>query len=134
MNTQDLKKELKFKAVKSSGSGGQHVNKVATKAVLYFNVWDSKVLNDTQKQRIKKVLQKRINSEGILSLSSSSTRSQLKNKSLVIERFFLLLSIALKDSKKRIPTKIPKLVRQQRLDSKRKNAKKKSNRKPPKID
>ena len=117
--------ELRFKAVRSSGKGGQHVNKVSTSVELYFNVEQSKVLNDDQKLMILSGLKNRISSEGELLLVSQSERSQLANKKKVIKRFDELISKALKKRKKRIPTKISEAKKQQRLQRKKLHGEKK---------
>ncbi|NRB60618.1 MAG: aminoacyl-tRNA hydrolase [Winogradskyella sp.] len=133
MDVEALKFELTFKAVRSSGSGGQNVNKVATKVLLSFNLADSKVLNEDQKQRLQIRLNNRLNKEGVLILNSDESRSQFRNKAIVTKRFLDLINEGLKEEIKRKPTKIPKAVKQKRLDNKRKNSEKKANRKPPKI-
>lgn len=118
--------ELRFKAVRSSGKGGQHVNKVSTSVELYFNVGQSSVLNDDQKQMIISGLKNRISSEGELILVSQSERSQLANKKKVIKRFDELISKALKKKKKRIPTKISEAKKQKRLEEKKLHGEKKA--------
>ena len=133
MNKNALISELTYKAVRSSGSGGQHVNKVATKVELYFNILKSQVFDDLQKDRLSKILGHRINKNGILVLSCGRTPSQLKNKVIVTQQFFQLLEEGLKENKDRIPTAIPRGVKQKRLHDKRKISDKKANRKPPKI-
>jgi ribosome-associated protein len=69
--------ELEFKAVRSSGSGGQHVNKVATKVELSFDIENSQFLSEVQKDLLKKQYKNRISKEGLLILSSDERRSQL---------------------------------------------------------
>ncbi|MEO5675077.1 MAG: alternative ribosome rescue aminoacyl-tRNA hydrolase ArfB [Chitinophagales bacterium] len=115
----ELNKELKFKAVRSSGKGGQNVNKVSTSVELYFNVPQSSVLNDEQKQMILSKLKNRISGEGELILVSQSERSQLANKKKVVLRFHELISKALEKKKQRIPTRISEAKRQQRLNAKK---------------
>ena len=134
MEPSQLIDELSYKAVRSSGSGGQNVNKVATKVELYFDIKNSEILDDFKKKKLLEFFSNRINKNGILILSCSETRSQLKNKAIVTQRFFYLISEALKDKKKRISTKIPKALRQKRLNDKRRNSEKKSNRKPPRLN
>jgi ribosome-associated protein len=114
-----LNKELKFKAVRSSGRGGQNVNKVSTSVELYFNVQQSAILNDEQKQMILSKLKNRISGEGELILVSQSERSQLANKKKVVLRFHELISKALEKKKQRIPTGISEAKRQQRLMAKK---------------
>ena len=134
MNAEQLISELTFKAVRSSGAGGQNVNKVASKIELYFDVSASMALNEEQKQRLLQKLQNRLTKEGILILQCDESRSQHKNKSLVIDRFMALIENSLKQPKKRKPTKIPKAVIKKRIKSKRDLSNKKALRKPPSID
>jgi ribosome-associated protein len=134
VDVEALKSELQFKAVRSSGNGGQHVNKVASKVVLYFNLEASLVFNTVEKQRLKLFFNTRLSKQDILILSSSESRSQLRNKNLVTQRFLQLIEEGLKEVKDRKPTKISKAIKQKRLETKRKNSEKKANRKPPKVD
>ncbi|RZN82306.1 MAG: aminoacyl-tRNA hydrolase [Winogradskyella sp.] len=134
MDFSQLINEVTYKAVRSSGSGGQHVNKVATKIELYFNLHDSKFFNEEEKEKLQAYFQNRLTKFGILILSCGETRSQLKNKTIVTQRFLELIEEGLKEEKERLPTKIPKAVLRKRLTNKRKNSEKKANRKPPKID
>ncbi len=133
INETKLKAELKFRTSRSSGPGGQSVNKVSTKVELMFDVWNSNVLSIEQKEIVLKKLKNRINSEGTLQLFSEETRSQLKNKKLVIERFLQLLEEALKPIKKRKPTKPSKTSKEKRLKSKKIKSDKKDLRKPPEV-
>lgn len=126
--------EVNFKAIRSSGSGGQHVNKVSSKIELTFNLANSFVFSEVQKVRLLKKLQNRLTKEGILILQCGESRSQHKNKEISLKRFFRLIDVALKIPKKRIKTKIPKSVIKKRLKSKRNLSEKKANRKKPDID
>ncbi len=134
MDKKLLVKELKFKAVRSGGSGGQHVNKVATKVALSFDVGNSHALSREEKYRIQGRLDTRIANDGMLTLFSDSTRSQHRNKELVIARFLKLLDGALKKPKKRKKTKPPKAAVEKRLKSKKKASEKKESRKKPNFD
>ena len=134
MDFSELLKEVKYKAVRSSGSGGQNVNKVATKVQLYWDIVNSEFFEDEDKEKIQLYFSNRINSKGVLILSCDETRSQLRNKTTVTERFIEELKESLIEEKERIPTKIPKAVKQKRLKNKRRNSEKKANRKPPSID
>ncbi|WP_299097238.1 alternative ribosome rescue aminoacyl-tRNA hydrolase ArfB [uncultured Winogradskyella sp.] len=134
MDVEALKSELTYKAVRSSGSGGQHVNKVASKVVLYFNVEASAQFTDDEKEHLTEFFQNRLNKQGVLVMDCSESRSQFRNKALVTQKFLDLIIEGLKEEKERKPTKVPKAVKRKRLDTKRKNAEKKANRKPPKID
>jgi len=131
LNKEQLEKECQFTATRSSGPGGQHVNKVSSRIELRFNVEESEVLNEAQKQIILSKLQTRINAEGCLILTCQESRSQPRNKELVLVKFFELLEEALKRRKKRIATKASKASRQKRLDSKKKDARKKEMRRKP---
>ena len=134
MNKEKLITELGFKAVRSSGSGGQHVNKVATKVELYFDIENSQNLAEEEKAKLKEFLRNKLNKDNILILQCSETRSQFKNKELVIKKFLDLIEEGLKEQKKRIPTKTPKAVIKKRLAKKRKTAEKKANRKKPDVE
>ena len=134
MDAENLISELTFKAVRSSGSGGQHVNKVATKVVLSFDILNSSHLSEDEKIKLLSFLSNRINKSGILVLSSGQNRSQLKNKIDVTKRFVNLIELGLKQEKERKQTKIPKSAKRKRLEIKRKISDKKANRKPPKLD
>lgn len=133
-NKEALLNEVSFKAIKSSGSGGQHVNKVATKVELNFDVNESSTLSEEQKQKLLQKLKKRLTKEGVLILQCGETRSQLKNKNLVINRFLELIKNTLIIKKKRIPTKTPKSIIRKRLKEKQKQAEKKAHRRKPDID
>lgn len=133
-NKEALLQELFFKAVRSSGAGGQHVNKVSSKIELTFNVLESLVLTEEQKNRLVVKIQHRLTKNQVLILQCDESRSQHKNKELVIKRFLELVNSALIISKRRIPTKIPKAVIRKRLKNKRSLSEKKTNRKKPDID
>ncbi|MFD2725051.1 alternative ribosome rescue aminoacyl-tRNA hydrolase ArfB [Hyunsoonleella rubra] len=129
-----LIKELGFKGIKSSGSGGQHVNKTASKVELTFNLLESSVLKDAQKELLQKRLQSRLTKENVLILQCGESRSQYRNKEIVTQRFLGLMRANLVEEKERIPTKTPKSVIKKRLKNKRKQAEKKANRKRPDVD
>lgn len=129
INSSLIQSELLFKAVRSSGAGGQNVNKVSTKVILIWDIATSKALNTEQKEILSEKLKNRINKEGILQLECDETRSQLKNKEIVKNRLLYLLEHALKKDKKRIATKIPKAVIKKRLNDKKIHSDKKTNRK-----
>lgn len=126
----ELPSEVSFRFSRSGGPGGQSVNKVSTQVELLFNVDESNILSDNQKDTIKFKLAKRINSEGVLILKCDETRSQLKNKQIIINRFILLVKEVLKPVKKRRPTKPTRSSVRKRLDDKKKQSVKKKNRKP----
>ncbi|MDO5635786.1 MAG: alternative ribosome rescue aminoacyl-tRNA hydrolase ArfB [Myroides sp.] len=129
MNKEIIQTEIQYKAVRSSGAGGQNVNKVATKVQIQFFVEQSNGLTADEKTTLTEKLANRITKEGFIMVECGETRSQLKNKELCTQRLFLLLENALKKDKKRIATKIPKSVIKKRLEDKQRNAEKKQNRK-----
>lgn len=96
-----LLQEVKFKAIRSSGAGGQHVNKVSSKIELTFNVLKSIALSDRQKERLQQKLQHRLTKDGVLILQCDESRSQHKNKDLVIKRFFDVITKSLAVPKKK---------------------------------
>ncbi|WP_178986677.1 alternative ribosome rescue aminoacyl-tRNA hydrolase ArfB [Winogradskyella helgolandensis] len=129
-----LKSELTYKYVRSSGSGGQHVNKVSSKAELYFNLQNSSVFNDDEKQKLTEFFDNRLTKDGVLILACDESRSQFRNKALVTQRFLELIQQGLRVEKKRISTRVPRSVKRKRLKAKRINADKKANRKPPTLE
>jgi ribosome-associated protein len=118
----NLGDELIFATSRSSGPGGQNVNKVSTKVELRFNVIKSMKLSDTEKLVIAEKLKKKINHDGELILTSQSERSQLKNKKKVVEKFYNLLSKALTIKSVRKPTTPTVSSRLKRLEEKRKRS------------
>ena len=134
VNSSELIKELKFKAVRSSGAGGQHVNKVSSKVELSFDVFASKNLTDEQKGIISKKLSNRLTKESILILFCDESRSQHRNKEIVIQRFLELIKLSLQKEKVRKATKPSKASIKRKAENKRRQAFKKSLRKKPNID
>jgi len=126
--------EAKFSASKSSGPGGQNVNKVNTKVELRFCVSTSKLLSEEEKQIILEKLSHKINLEQELIVVSQSERSQLGNKEVATEKLNLLIENALKKEKKRIATKVPNSIKQKRLKNKKILSEKKGYRKPPSLN
>jgi len=118
----NLEKELIFSASRSSGPGGQNVNKVSSRIELRFNVTDSVFLTDDEKELIFQKLKNRINAEGELILTSQAERSQLKNKEKVRDNFFRLLTRTLTINPPRISTKPSASSKKERLESKRKRS------------
>jgi ribosome-associated protein len=128
-----LLSELSFRASRSSGAGGQHVNKVSSRVELRFDVADSSWLTDAQKIRIQEKLASRITGQGELIVVSEKSRSQHQNKEDCIERFLELLNQALKPEKKRIPTRPSKASRFKRLEKKKQHSLKKDKRRKPDL-
>ncbi|MDO6739185.1 alternative ribosome rescue aminoacyl-tRNA hydrolase ArfB [Wenyingzhuangia sp. 2_MG-2023] len=134
MDLQTLISELSFKASKSSGAGGQHVNKVSSRIEVLFNINNSEALNLREKEIILLKLKNRINKEQILSLSCEETRSQHRNKDLVTERLITLLKANLIRPKIRRATKPTKASVKRKTENKKRQSSIKNLRKPPKSD
>lgn len=134
MNKDTIYKELLFKAVRSSGAGGQHVNKVSSKVELYFDLASSEAFTEKAKQLLLKNLSNRINKEGVLKMYSSESRSQHTNKEKVVKRLFKMIEKGLIVPKKRRPTKMSRAQKIKRLDNKTKHATKKILRKKPTLE
>ncbi len=124
-----LDHELKFNFSKSSGPGGQHVNKVNTKVELRFSIEDTSLLNEEQKLIINAKLSSKINQEGELIVIAQEKRSQIQNKELAIEKFYNLINKALIPRKKRLRSQVTQASKEKRLKLKKEHAEKKSRRK-----
>ena len=131
MDKSIIASEFSFKAVRSSGAGGQNVNKVSSKVVLTFDLINSKGLNDDEKALLQTKIATKLTQEGILILTTEEDRSQLKNKEKVIKKCFKLLENALIIPKERKETKIPRSVKEKRLNAKKVMSVLKQNRKKP---
>ncbi len=134
MNLNQLMTELDFKAVRSSGAGGQHVNKTASKVEVTFNIEQSQALSSSEKERLTVKLGNRISAEGNIVLQCGETRSQHRNKALVIERLITLLKQNLKVAKARKKTKPTKGAVEKRLKAKKEHSLKKASRRAPKPE
>lgn len=134
MNTEKLISELTFKAVRSSGAGGQHVNKVSSKIVLFFDVLNSNALIEDEKELLLKNLKTKLTKENVLILNCDESRSQHKNKEIAIVRFLKVISEGLTIQKPRKETKTPRKAIQKRLNSKKKQSAIKVNRKKPNLE
>lgn len=126
--------EISYKAVRSSGAGGQHVNKVASKVIGAFNIAASNGLTDYEKQFLTKKLAPRLTKDGVLLLAAEESRSQYRNKALCTERLLHLLETNLIRPKVRKATQPTKASKKRKLNSKKKNAEKKALRKKPSRD
>lgn len=134
MNKTLLVSELQFKGIRSSGAGGQNVNKVSSKVELSFEINKTNALTTFEKERILEKLSNKINKENVLILQCDESRSQHKNKELVIKRFLKLIESALLIPKKRKASKPKKSAIEKRLKSKKRAALKKVNRRKPDLD
>ena len=131
MNKELILQEIDYKAVRSSGAGGQNVNKVSSKVVLSFNLATTSALTEEEKLLAQTKLASRLTNEGVLILQCDEDRSQLRNKDIVTKRFISVMENALKEEKPRKPTKIPRAVIRKRIEGKRRQADKKQNRRKP---
>ncbi|MBM7418797.1 MULTISPECIES: alternative ribosome rescue aminoacyl-tRNA hydrolase ArfB [Chryseobacterium] len=120
--------ELTYKTSRSSGAGGQNVNKVETSVTVMWKVSDSDFFNDFQKKLINEKLKNRINLDGVLQLTVSESRTQLQNKKIAIEKILEIVNQAIIIPKKRLKTKPSKGQIAKRLDTKKKLSDKKENR------
>jgi ribosome-associated protein len=110
--------ELEITASRSGGAGGQHVNKTDTRITVRWNIKNSSVLTDEQKERILEKLQSRITQDGDLIVHNSESRSQQQNKKNALNNVTALIRNALDVPKKRIATKVSKALKEARLKSK----------------
>lgn len=125
--------EIRFSFVRSSGPGGQNVNKVASKAVLRWNPAQSGLLSDAVLERLQKLYPRCLTGEGDMVLTSQRTRDALKNKNDCLNKLRVMLLRALKEPKRRIPTRPTRSAIRKRLEDKARNARKKRERRK-KID
>jgi ribosome-associated protein len=132
MNVEVILSELNFKAIRSSGAGGQHVNKVSSKIVLIFDIATSQGLNENEKLLLYTKLKTKISQENLLILTCDEDRSQFKNKKIIIKRFYEIIENALALPKVRKATKISKGANEKRIQEKKKAGEIKAGRK--KID
>jgi ribosome-associated protein len=129
--TENLLSELVFTTSRSSGPGGQNVNKVNSKVTLKLDVINSSKLSGEEKELIMKKLATKITKEGVLVLTSQDKRSQLQNKEEVLQRFDQLLRKAFTPKKSRKATKPTKASRQNRINEKKQRSEKKQWRQKP---
>lgn len=125
-----LGKELRYQTARSSGPGGQHVNRTETKVELHWNLTASKAIGTDRKELLKKRLSSRLTKDGELILYSEETRSQVKNKELVTARFMDLVERMLIPPKKRIPTRHTRSSKEKRLKAKKIRGERKQGRGP----
>jgi ribosome-associated protein len=131
MEIEKIISELSFKAVRSSGAGGQNVNKVSSKVVLSFDLHHSQALTEEEKLLVETKLSSRLTTDAVLILNCDEDRSQFRNKEIVIKRFLELIKNALLVPKERKPTRIPKSVIRKRIKDKKTISEiKKTRRKP----
>lgn len=131
IESRDFSSEFVFTASRSSGPGGQHVNKVNTKVELRFSIPKSNLLSTTEKQILLDKLKVKLTTEGELIIVSQDDRSQIANKQKCIEKFYAIISKALTPAKKRIASRPTLASKKRRLEGKKLQSRKKGLRKPP---
>lgn len=122
-------KELTYRTSRSSGAGGQNVNKVETSVTVMWNIAGTEIFKEEEKELIALKLKNRINLEGILQLTVSESRTQLQNKKIATEKILDLVNKSLVKPKLRKPTKPSKRQVEKRIQAKKQLSEKKENRK-----
>ncbi len=117
--------EIAFRTSRSSGPGGQNVNKVESRVELLFDLEASESLKDEQRERLRERLATRISRSGVLRVVSQKYRTQAANKDAALRRFVELVAEALEEAKPRKPKRKPKGVERRRLQEKRRQSEKK---------
>ena len=126
--------ELRFEFARSSGPGGQNVNKVETKVTLLFDVRDSPSLSDERRALVEERLSSRITKHGVLRVTSQRHRTREANRRATVERFVDLLADALEEGEPRVSTKVPAAKRRRRLEDKKRRSRVKALRAKPEED
>jgi len=134
LTKENILPELHLKAIRSSGSGGQHVNKVSSKVELRFNLSESTLLTEDHKDLLRKNISERLTKDNIIILQCDDTRSQHRNKEIIIRRLLDILNRGLIKPKIRRKTKVTKAVKARRLKAKKQLSDKKTSRKKPDLD
>jgi len=133
LKNRGFEREFVFKTARSSGPGGQNVNKVSSKVELRFNIPQSSVLSADEKEKLLLFYEKRLSRDGELRIVSSVSVSQYRNKEAVIDRFYVLLEKGLKILPERLPTKPSDSVKEKHKKEKILKSIKKTLRQPPEL-
>lgn len=133
LNEEEVAREVYFKTSTSSGKGGQHVNKVATRADAFLDIRGASAFTPEQKELLLEKLASRISQAGVLQVSSQEERSQLLNKERALEKMLTLLAGALKPVKPRKATKPSRASVEKRLRRKTRLSEKKETRRKPAL-
>jgi len=134
MDIKLLISELNYKSSRSSGAGGQHVNKVSSRIEVFFNIKNTEALNTREKELVLLKLKNRINKEQTLILSCEETRSQHRNKELATQRLIDLLKTSLIRPKIRRATKPTRASLKRKTENKKRQSTKKGLRRPPALE
>lgn len=126
--------ELEVRFARSGGPGGQHVNTTSTKVELRFDLDATDAMDDEQKERVRAALGNRITKDGVLVLTASEHRSQVRNREAVLARFATLVGDALRPPpRRRRRTKPSRAARERRLEDKRRRSERKALRRSPDV-
>src|SRR3954466_3766037 len=126
--------ELVYRASRSGGAGGQHVNTSSTRIELLWDFERSAALDQTQKERVRKKLAARIDAEGLVRVVAGNRRSQLQNRGAAEERLAKLVRDAMHVPKRRRATAPTRASKEKRLESKKQQSRKKENRRKDSFD
>lgn len=124
--------DVRFSATRSTGPGGQHVNKVNSRVILEFDVKHTTALSSYQKRRIAEMVGQRMNQEGVLRLQAQRHRTQSANRVDLLGKFVKILQDALRPETPRVATRVPHRVREKRLEDKKNRTRVKRIRQNPK--